>query len=192
MNYANTRAAPLPLTRAKRFPQTKPRIEATAIVSTATSQTGGGTPQRPGARDFTRAICAAIKIRPAAAVNWKGKGMATCFALDAEIGAGPFPFRAVRSDSAASGARVREQMRQLMAEGTINLRCPVGGEARIEQDSRGQHFGATSRAAQARRPLDRDSARERVGPQFAQQLRRHPFQTGVAPGNIFFDRSGEG
>ena len=53
--------------------------------------------------------------------------MAARFICDAEIAAGAPPFRAVRRDSAAAGAKLREQMRQLMAQGLVDFARTMGG-----------------------------------------------------------------
>ena len=61
------------------------------------------------------------KDRPRAPLNRERQSVATRFIGDSEIGAGASPFRAVRRDAAATGAKVREQMRELVAQSAVDF-----------------------------------------------------------------------
>ncbi len=52
----------------------------------------------------------------------------TRFVREVESAAGFAPFRAVRSDSSTSNPKLREQMRQLMTKGPLNL-ISVNGQS---------------------------------------------------------------
>jgi len=74
--------------------------------------------------------------------------MATRFAADAEIGASPPPFRSMRSDPSATCPKLREQMGQFVAQGTIDLGFAVRAKTTVKQDTRGPVLGATGGATQ--------------------------------------------
>jgi hypothetical protein len=59
--------------------------------------------------------------------------MAACFAGDAKIGAGAAPFRTMRRDPPAAGAELREQMRQLVTQGAIDLGFAMKMQTSIKQ-----------------------------------------------------------
>ena len=83
--------------------------------------------------------------------------MAARFACDAKVGAGPTPFRAVWGNPPAAGAKLRDEMRQLMAQGAIDLRLAKGAKTAIEQNTRAAVFRAPGGGAKPRRPFDADS-----------------------------------
>jgi hypothetical protein len=47
--------------------------------------------------------------------------VAARFASNPEIGAGASPFHSMRCDAAATGAKLREQMRQFVPQGAVDL-----------------------------------------------------------------------
>jgi hypothetical protein len=58
-------------------------------------------------------------------MNREGEIMTTRFVGDPEIGAGATPFQSVRRNSAAPGAKVREQMREFVTQRAIDLRLAM-------------------------------------------------------------------
>ena len=61
----------------------------------------------------------------------EGQIVAARFAGDPEVGAGPSPFRTMRSDPPAPDSELREEMRQLVAQSAIDLRLAVRAEPAI-------------------------------------------------------------
>lgn len=80
-------------------------------------------------------------------MNRERQIMATRFARDAEIGARDAPFHTVRRDPLAARAKLREQMRQFVAQGAIDLRFAVSAEAAIENHPCCLKFRATRRTS---------------------------------------------
>ena len=105
------------------FNKPEPRlgIEFSAIEFPAAFETGDRALDAPNPWKFLAATRTTIEEAPRALFHGKGQGVATRFVCDAEIAAGAAPFRAMRRDAPASGAELREQMRQLMAQGAIDF-----------------------------------------------------------------------
>jgi hypothetical protein len=81
--------------------------------------------------------------------------MTTQFIGDAEIGAGRPPFRTMRRDASTSGARMGQQMGQLVPKSAIDLGLAILGQPAVQNDfPRGVFCPAGSRT-QPRRPFDR-------------------------------------
>ena len=78
--------------------------------------------------------------------------MTARFVRDPEVGAGAAPLGPVRCDATPARAKVREQMRQLVAQSAIHFRGTVRREPRIQEHDALSVVGAAGRAAQARRP----------------------------------------
>ncbi len=126
---------------------------AAAIKGAATGQAGRGTPQRPGAREFPPAMRTAITIAARQAADGEGELMAARFPRDPEIGAGTPPIRSVRGEAAAAGAKLGQEMGQLVAQGAIDLGRAVGGQARIQKHPTAGKFGPAGGGTQAPRPF---------------------------------------
>ncbi len=77
-----------------------------------------------------------VKITALLAANGEGEIMAARFPGDPKVGAGATPFRSVGCDPAAASAGLGEEVGQLMAQGAIDFRLAVRGEAAIEQNAR--------------------------------------------------------
>jgi hypothetical protein len=86
--------------------------------------------------------------------------MAARFAGNPEIGAGATPFHSVRRDPASAGAELREQMRQLMAQGLVDFARAVRAQALIEKDTRGATVSAPGGGAQPSRPFHAEAGGE--------------------------------
>jgi hypothetical protein len=93
-------------------------------------------------------------------MNRERKIVAARFACDSKVGAGATPFGAMWRDSAATGARLRDEMRQLMAQGAIDLCLAKGAKTAIEQNTRAAVFRAPGGGAKPRRPFDAYSPRQ--------------------------------
>ena len=93
------------------------------------------------------------------AMNREREIVAARFACDSKIGAGATPFGAVWGDSPAAGAKLRDEMRQLMAQGAIDLCLAKGAKTAIEQNTRAAVFRAPGGGAKPRRPSDAYPAR---------------------------------
>ena len=87
--------------------------------------------------------------------------MTTRFSRNPEIGAGALPFDSVGRDPPTAGAKLREQMRQLVAQGAVDLSLAVGAETAIQENARDPEFRAASSCAESFRPLDAHLRRER-------------------------------
>lgn len=124
-----------------------------AIKGAATGKTGRAPPQPPGTPEIAPATGTGVKVAPLQPANREGQVVAARFIRDPEIGAGAAPFLPVRRDPAPSGAGLREEMRQLVAQGAIDLALAVRGQAAVENHARLVAFGATGRRAEPRRPF---------------------------------------
>ncbi len=82
--------------------------------------------------------------------------MAARFACDSKVGAGPTPFRAVWENPPAAGAKLRDEMRQLMAQGAIDFRLAKGAKTAVEQNTRMAVFRASGDGAKSLRPFNAD------------------------------------
>lgn len=102
----------------------------------------------------------------------KGQGMAALFVPDPEIAASLAPFFPVRVDPAPPRTRLRQQMRELVAERAIYLRRAVLAQARIERDELGAKISPARGRAQLRIPLDAHAQSELAGAHRLQKLAR--------------------
>jgi hypothetical protein len=109
--------------------------------------------------------------------------MAAGFIRDAEIAAGPPPFRAVRRNPTAPGAGLGKQMRQLMAESPVDFRAIVLPEPGIERDEIAMRIRAAGGAEKARVPFHMDFAGEFFGAQWRENFARCRFEGGITPEN---------
>lgn len=78
----------------------------------------------------------------------KRKSMTARFVRETEIAASLAPFGTVRRNTTASGAVVRDEMRQLMTQGPIDFRPAVLAEPRIQRNDRSAKMRTPRRAAQ--------------------------------------------
>jgi hypothetical protein len=134
----------------------------------------------PRARKFLPAARTSIKETPGAALDRKRQGMTARFIGDAEIMAGLPPFRAMGRHATAAGAELREQMRELMAQGALDLGGVVFAQARIQRDKVAAEISAARGAEKPRIPLYPDLAREIGGLESAQNFACLRFEGGIA------------
>ena len=106
--------------------------------------------------------------------------MAARFVRDAEIAARLSPLRTLRENSPATGTKLREQMRQLMAQCSIDLWDSVIGKARIQGNQFSTKICAPGRGFHPRVPFHPDFTRERRRVKSAQEFPRLKFKIDVA------------
>lgn len=133
--------------------QLKPSIELAAIELTATSQTGDTATQTTDARKIRRANRATIKEPTRATSHRKRQRMATLLVADAEIVTGLPPFTPVRRNPATTGAKLREQMRELVQKCPLDFAFAMIAQARIQRDQLSCVIGTTGRTMQPRAPF---------------------------------------
>jgi hypothetical protein len=105
--------------------QPKPRIEVAAVMFSAACETSNRAADAAHAREFLAAIRATINKTDHVSFGREWKIVTTGFVADFQIATRRTPFRTVRSNSSSSDAKLREQMRQLVSERTIDLVVPV-------------------------------------------------------------------
>lgn len=82
--------------------------------------------------------------------------MAAFFVSDSKLATRVAPLWTMRSNAPATGAKLGEQMCELVPEGALNLGRAMVVQARIEYDEVGTRFGAASRTAQSGIPFHCD------------------------------------
>ena len=115
-------------------PQSRFRIEFPAIVFTAAIEAGDRAFEAPDAGKILAAPGTTIKERAGTLFDWERQGMAARFIGNAEVAAGFAPGRAVRRDASPTRPELGQQMRQLMAQGAIDLGRVVLAQAWIQRD----------------------------------------------------------
>ena len=115
------------------FHKTQPRlwIEFSAVEFPAAIEAGDRAFDPPDPGEFFAAPRTTIEKPAGARLNRKRQGVAARFVRDAEVVAGFSPPCAMGRNAAAAGAELREQMRQLMAQGAIDFRRVVLAQARV-------------------------------------------------------------
>ncbi len=109
-------------------------IEAPARELSATSETCDRASKAVDAGKITLAIGAAVKITPFTVSDGKRKCVAACFVSNCELVTRDTPLGPVRGNMPAIGAKLREQVRELVPEGALNLGRAVAVQPRIERD----------------------------------------------------------
>jgi hypothetical protein len=141
----------------------------TAVIMSATTSEAGGSPsQRTGARKIALATRTLVKVTAHLTPGWEGEIMTTRFARDPEIGAGSSPFWSVGRNAPPPGAKLREQMRQLVAQRAINLGVAVSAEAAVQKNAGSREFRAPGSCAEPLRPFDAHVRGERSCTVFGQ------------------------
>lgn len=151
-------------------------IVASAIMSAATGEAGGGAAQRPGAGEIAPAMRTRVNIAAFLVTNRERETVAAWFARDSEIGAGAAPLRPVRCNPAPPGARLGQKVRQLVTQCAIDFRVPVRAETTVEADARLPVFRVPGGGAQSRRPCNVDLRGERGRTVLKQQGAGNRFQ----------------
>jgi hypothetical protein len=104
-----------------------------AIVRTAAGQAGNCAFDRTHTGEIALAIWARVVISPGVFADWKREVVATLLVGDSEIAARSTPFISVGENSATACAELGENVRQFVAQRTINFRWVVE-QTRIQQN----------------------------------------------------------
>jgi hypothetical protein len=78
------------------------------------------------------------------------------FVSDSESATGRAPFGAMRQDSPASGAELREKMREFVPKCAIDLGVAMFAQSRIQRNEFGAGVGASGAGFQTRVPFHLD------------------------------------
>jgi len=109
----------------------------------------------------------------------------TRFAANPQIDTGPTPLDPMRRDAAAAGAKLREQVRQLMAEGPVNLGLAVSPETAVEQNAGGTGFGAAGGGAKTSRPFNANLRGQSGCALLKEEVTGQGFERRIAAGRLF-------
>ncbi len=149
----------------------------------AAGEAGGFAAEGADAFQFLRAGEAAVEMAGLHLAAGQREGVAALFIVQAEVAAGLLPFGAVRGDAAASGAEVREEMRELVAQRAIHFVGTEIAEARIEGDERLAGERGAGGAAHARVPADADAFGKSGAMMGEKELAGALFESGGAIGS---------
>ena len=153
----------------RKFDETKSFVVATAIVRTAAREAGGLAAHRADAWDLDAARGAPVAQRRAQLAARERKIVAALFIHKSEIDARRLPLATVRGDAAASSAMMRQQVRQLVAQGAVDLGVPKFTKSRIQVDKPLRGERGARRGAHPRVPPDDDNRREFVAADAAEE-----------------------
>ena len=103
------------------------------------------------------------------------------FIGDPQIPAGRPPFGAVRRDPATAGASLGEQMRQFMAQGSVDFSRAMLAQARIQRDEIPAKIRAARGAEKPGIPFHLDRCGQLRRAKRFQHLPGRPFELGIAP-----------
>jgi hypothetical protein len=107
------------------------------------------------------------------------------FAANPQIDAGSPPFDPVRRDAPATGAKLREQVRQLVAEGPVNLTLTVSAETAVEQNAGDTGFRAAGGGAKTGRPFHADLRGQSGRAMLEEKVAGRSFEDRIAAGRLF-------
>ena len=113
-------------------PELEAAVVATAVEGPTTGKAGGGSSQWAGACKVALATGAGVEVTAPLAPHREWQIVTTRFAANPQIDTGPTPLDPMRRDAAAAGAKLREQVRQLMAESPVDFSCAVSAETAVE------------------------------------------------------------
>src|SRR4029077_9296163 len=150
-------------------PQTKTEIKLAAVMRAATGQTRNRASDATNARKIAPAIRTFVAKTTDALTDCKRQVVTAHFVTNSEIAASLPPFRAMRQNPPAPGAELCEQMRQFVAQCSIDLWDSVIGKSRIQGNQFSTKICAPGRGFHPRVPLDADLASERRRVKSAQE-----------------------
>ena len=128
------------------------------------------------------AIRTRVEVTTFLSPDREGEIVTARFARDPEIGAGASPLRAVGSDAPPPGAKLREQMRQLMTQSALDLDVAVGAEPAIEQDARSSILRPPGGRAEPGGPFDHNARGQSGCAVLEKKIARQGFQCQVSAG----------
>lgn len=115
-------------------PQLRARIELSAIVFPAAIQTRHRPFEPANPREIFPASSAPVKETAGPLLYRKWQGVAPRFSRDPEVTARLAPGRAMGWNAPAAGAELREEMRELVAQSSIDFGGIVFAQTRVERD----------------------------------------------------------
>jgi hypothetical protein len=166
-------------------------VIAAAIEGPATGEAGGGATQWASPRKVSAATGAGVKIAAPLTAQWERQIVAARFALNPKIGTGPPPFHPVGRDPSATGAKLRQQMRHLMTQGSVNLSLAVSGKTAVKENACGPAFRAAGGAAKTSRPLNTNLRGQTSRPLLKEEVAGGRFERRIAAGRLFNNGRGE-
>ena len=126
-----------------------------------------------------------VEVTAPLAPKREGQIVTARFAANPQIGAGPPPLRPMRRDATAAGAKLREQVRQLMAKGPVNLGLAVSSETAVEQNASGTGFGAAGGGAKTSRPFNANPRGQSGRAMPEEKVAGRSFEDRIAAGRLF-------
>jgi hypothetical protein len=157
----------------------------TAIEGPAAGEAGGGAPQWTRAREIALTMGAGVEITTSLTAKREGQIVTTRFAANPQIDAGPPPFDPVRREAPATGAKLRKQVRQLMAEGPVNLSLAVSAEAAVEKNAVAPTPRAAGGGAKTGRPFTADLRGQSGRAVLEEKVAGRSFEDRIAAGRLF-------
>jgi hypothetical protein len=109
----------------------------------------------------------------------------TRFVADSQIDTAPSPFHAVGRDATAAGAKLREQMRQLMAQGPVNFSLAVSTETAVEENPSSTVFRAAGGGAKTSRPFNTNLRGQSGRALPEEEVTGQGFELRIAAGRLF-------
>jgi hypothetical protein len=168
-------------------PELEAAVIATAIEGPATGQAGGGTPQWAGAWKVALAPGASVEITAPLAPKREGQIVTARFAANPQIDAGPPPFHPMGRNATAAGAKLREQVRQLMAEGSVNLSLAVSTKTAVEENPSSTVLRAAGGGAKTRRPFNPNLRGQSGRALLEEEVAGRGFERRIAAGRLFYN-----
>jgi hypothetical protein len=101
--------------------QPKTRVEFSAVVRAATSETCNSASYPPHAMKITFAIWTFVQVPPNACARRERKIMTALLIGNSQIAARSAPLVAMRQNSATTSAKLSDNMRQFMTQSTIDF-----------------------------------------------------------------------
>ena len=148
----------------------------------AAGETGDDAAEAADAREIAAATGTAVEVTADSSADEGGEIVAAHLIGDAEIAAGLFPFGAMRKNAAAAGAKLGEEMGQLVAQRPLDFAAGVADEEWIERDQPAARVGPAGAGLQARVPFDLDLRGDRSGAGDGQKVAHLRFKMDVASG----------
>jgi hypothetical protein len=122
-------------------PQPKTRIEFAAIMRATTSQTCNCTFDPAHTRKIAPATWTPVKIAPSTFTDWERQIVTPLLVANPKIAASLPPFNTMRQDPAPTRTKLRQDMRQFVAQSSVDL-SRMMNELGIQRDQFGAIIGS--------------------------------------------------
>ena len=167
--------------------ETEPKaaVVAAAIEGPATGEAGGGATEWASSRKVSLAMGAGVKIAASLTAERERQIVAARFALNSQVGTGPPPFHPVGRNPPAAGPKLSEQVRQFMAQRSVNLSLAVSGETAVKENAAGAIFRATGGGAKTSRPLNANLRGQAGRALLEEEVAGQGFERRIAPRRFF-------